>query len=379
MPQDYLHILRSALGLENTSIESIVYDQVMHYAFIHGTPALVAERLLRPDLSALLTPDQRQQLKGICAQSMMQWERLRHVLVCSTRALEEAGVQPVLLKGFGLATLYPTPYLRQWGDLDIYVGPEQYHAAADVLRKTYPDARHHDEEWEELKHYCFILSDGNIIEMHRRTMALVSRRDQRCVDTLEDEAMRHTETMDIEGLTVNIPEAKFNILFVFMHAWEHFYETGAGCKQLADLALLLSQPHPEDLDKYLEKPLRKLYLFKPWLLIGYMMVHAFGLKPGQVPLYKETRWVKKHGQRLYDKIIEEGLARPPKRKENRYTARDKAMKMPIIQRKLLTLRLRIEHEMSMSPYVLSYSLHRLWAMIIKGIRRTLHGSKMIKY
>ena len=38
----------------------------------------------------------------------------------------EAGIDPVLLKGQGIALNYPEPMLRECGDIDLYVGPEQY-------------------------------------------------------------------------------------------------------------------------------------------------------------------------------------------------------------------------------------------------------------
>ena len=35
--------------------------------------------------------------------------------------LRKQGIEPVLLKGFSLAALYPNPALRQFGDIDLFV------------------------------------------------------------------------------------------------------------------------------------------------------------------------------------------------------------------------------------------------------------------
>jgi hypothetical protein len=47
--------------------------------------------------------------------------------------LRAAGVEPILGKGWAAARLYPDPALRPYGDLDLYVRPEQQHAARAAL------------------------------------------------------------------------------------------------------------------------------------------------------------------------------------------------------------------------------------------------------
>ncbi len=48
-------------------------------------------------------------------------------------ALRSAGVEPITIKGWAVARLYPEPGLRPYGDLDIVVRPEQHAAAGSVL------------------------------------------------------------------------------------------------------------------------------------------------------------------------------------------------------------------------------------------------------
>lgn len=49
--------------------------------------------------------------------------------------LRENGVQAVLLKGQGVATLYPHPKRRQCGDIDLFVGVEQFEKAKQLFQK----------------------------------------------------------------------------------------------------------------------------------------------------------------------------------------------------------------------------------------------------
>jgi hypothetical protein len=50
--------------------------------------------------------------------------------------LRSAGVEPVLVKGWAVARLYPKRGLRPYGDLDLCFRPEQYKAAESVLQSS---------------------------------------------------------------------------------------------------------------------------------------------------------------------------------------------------------------------------------------------------
>jgi hypothetical protein len=54
-------------------------------------------------------------------------------------ALRSAGVEPIPIKGWVVARLYPEPGPRPYGDFDIVVRPEQYAAAVTVLNEGKSD------------------------------------------------------------------------------------------------------------------------------------------------------------------------------------------------------------------------------------------------
>jgi hypothetical protein len=74
--------------------------------------------------------------------------------------LRSTGVEPILVKGWAVARLYPDTGLRPYGDLDLCIEPKQYHAAKSVLEKdlhkSYEVDLHRSFEtldhksWEEL-------------------------------------------------------------------------------------------------------------------------------------------------------------------------------------------------------------------------------------
>lgn len=331
---------------------------------------------------------------------MVAQEGLLRILKQTFTALSSGGIHPVLLKGFGLAALYPKPYLRTWGDLDVYVGQEQYHQAAEILRQAFPEAKHHDEEWEELKHYNFVLPDGNVIEMHRDTVKMELPRERRVYEALERQGCIIEHRVErVEDIDVSVPEAKFNMLFTFLHAWNHFVESGVGFKQLCDVALLAHKMSENaslndelnrldrlndglmDYEEYLKTNLRKLHLMQPWQLIGYVCVEYLGLPVGEWPLLKWSRWLQKHGERFAQRVMAEGCARPSECKSlvDKIEQREKAKQMNIIARKWLTFKGRFRVVQLVYPYAPAYACHLLWITLYRGIRRTIRGEKMLDY
>ena len=52
--------------------------------------------------------------------------------------LRRNGVETVLLKGYGLSLLYPVPEMREYGDVDLYIGEGKYDTTLRVVRSAYP-------------------------------------------------------------------------------------------------------------------------------------------------------------------------------------------------------------------------------------------------
>lgn len=381
----YCFLLRQALGLSTQDTLSAFnaedMDSLIYLAQIQGTAPLVYDQLLKAD-SPL--PDEAQmQLKQVCMHNMMGYEQLLSLLKKTWNGLVAGGVQPVVLKGFGLASLYPIPYLRSWGDLDIYVGPNQYHQSAAILRDTFPEAKHHDEEWEELKHYNFVLPDGNVIEMHRTSAILMHPIKNKYFLKLESDAMtpENVQWVEMEDVRFAIPEAKFNLLFTFLHAWEHFVENGVGMKQLCDLALLAHHTHnQQSLTSYLRCHLRRLRLYEPWQLIGYVCVTALGLPKSEWPLYEEGgRRLQARRERFMQHVMTNGLIPRHSIMDpiSRQKEREMIKRMNIFARKWKTLTSRIADVRAIVPYSPKYARYMAIGIILKGIYRTITGAKMI--
>lgn len=370
----YCSLLQQALGFSTSdtlanrsAFNAVDMASLIHLAQIQGTAPLVYDQLLKAD--SLLPEEAQMQLKQACMQNMMGQQEMKGVLATAWNALSNGGVRPVLLKGFGLAALYPQPYLRQWGDIDIYVGADGYHIAAETLRKTFPDSPCFEEEEEYYKHWNICIGN-TAIEAHRVSAILIHPCDMRLWQRLERDAMIHAQEMDIEGMKLRIPEYRFNSLFVFLHSWHHFTESGsATMKQLCDLALLLHHtssllPHTSyllPLTSYLRHHLHRLRLTQVWKAYAYIMVTYLGLPADQCPLY--TPKAAKRGERLFNRILNPVRA----------TSHTATPHTNILLRKLSTLRGKIHDSMQTWPISPIYAIHDIFGKVLEGLGRLLRG------
>ncbi len=363
--ETYLGLLRQAVfggsrGVEEerSRVSCEEWQAVMALAERQGTGALIANEVLKGsrgvEEKGMRTEEKG--LKMLCMQAMMGQERQRRALEEVWRAIEGTGVKPVLLKGFGLAQLYPLPYLRQWGDADIWVGHGHYDEVTEAICKTMEVTWHHESEEENERHYNFNTKDGFVFEIHPQTIRWVLPKEDRIYRAVEAKAMEECETIEIEGTKYRVPERGFNQLFVFLHAWEHCTSSGTNMKQLSDLALLCQR---ERLPKELYEVLKPLHMLEPWEVMGYVVVKAFGIEKERWTGYSERPRIRKYGERLYREIL------GPLRCQ---TANAGCPQNKIV-RKIGTLMTRIEKGREIKRYCPKYGRHYVWMAIVKGVRR----------
>lgn len=364
--ETYLALLRAAIWDTDVQIDlhPDEVSKIVQLAAFQGTGPLVFDQLLKlkdVEIPAIL----RMQMKQQCMMSMMQQSTMLPTLGQAWKAFEKAGIQPVLLKGFALAQHYPQPHLRQWGDIDLYVGQKQYHDACAVLREAFPEAKHPKEEFEFLKHYNFVFGD-TVLEMHRISMAFAHPRDRKYYERLEEQYLtKEGPQIDLEGVTITVPEDTFNLFFTFLHAWHHFFETGMNMKQICDIAVLLHAKHDTIDRERLKEMLTKLHLMEVWQLIMYIIVNHLSLSQEEAPFYTEA--CKERAELLFERILKEGSSRK--------TEKIDAEGVSYLKRKWITLQLRMADSRMVKPYAPDYARHMMIGDILHGIERTIKGSE----
>lgn len=325
-------------------------------------PLVFPERLSVSDAHSAYSDEERAKMKTVCVQTIQNQVKLQHTLTVAWHALEEAGIHAVLMKGAGLAALYPSPEMRYWGDIDLFVGKAQYHPACAVMRATFPDAPRFDEELDHYKHYNLI-PDGVSIEVHRVSVALTHPRDVRRFEKIEEFGMSNGEWLEVNGERFKVPEPTFNALLVFLHSWEHVMSGGACLRQWYDLTMVLHR-YKDKIDRErLARWLRQLHLMEVWQLYAYNQVYCLGLSRNESVFYTDS--VAPRAERLLDDLLSGRIAEPNENAKKN----ESSLSRNRFVRKWRTMQQRMAQADRIANYSPSYARHMKWAVLLSGAKR----------
>ena len=302
--QQYFALLRAALWDTSVSVDGeIDWEAVMQMAGFHSNNVLIADVASRMTDSSKPSPEMLAKMQSVMRNNLFHLMQLRQILSSSVKLLRAHGIEPVVLKGFGLALLYPNPSLRQIGDTDLFVGIANFHEACTLLR-TLPGSYNWGEEIDLGRHYN--IEFGSIpLEVHRVSADIEDAKLYPHYVAMEQEGLiDHPQRVDYEGLEISIPSKEFMVFFTFYHAWNHYLETGVGWRQLSDVTMALHSYRGQlDLEK-LRQWLNTMRVMTPWRTFGFLLVERLGLPEAEMPFYDAS--YRKRAQKLYSQIMKEG-------------------------------------------------------------------------
>lgn len=280
------------------------WGQLIKLAKVQSVLGVVSDVMLSDeDISSRFSEKAEEKLKSFIMANMMTSERLDKLLAASVGLLREAGIRPVLLKGQGLAAYYPAPHLRQCGDIDLYVGPEDYRKAYDVM-ETIASGMDDIRKLDIGIH--FDVHVGNLdVEIHRFTEVYPTRRLDRIYQAASDKGMTEgLVPVRIADMQVDTPSDVFNAFYVFGHMFRHFLYEGVGFRQLCDWMMLLHARKDHIDTEALRKLVESMGMMKPWQTFGCVLVEVMGLPADEFPLY-DSRYNGLVGK-VISRILEEG-------------------------------------------------------------------------
>lgn len=305
----FFNILKSALWGSDDRLDasSLSRDDVMtalRIAKSQTVLGMVANEVMQTSsLSCLLNEADKAGLKRFVMSNLTTGQMLNNALINIVLELRKHGIDPVLLKGQGVAKYYPMPELRQCGDIDVYVGQDNFAKACEVIGEM-SSPEDHQGDIPSLKHFHTRIGHA-FIEIHRYTDVYWPKRYDRVYQKISDAGM-HSDLvpLDFAGVPVMSPSVDFNVFFIFNHFWHHFIADGVGLRQLCDWVRLLHANHRKINLDYLSDVLGKMRLMKEWQVFGYIAVNTLGLPADEMPFYEPK--YKKTAEKVLDLIILEG-------------------------------------------------------------------------
>lgn len=220
------------------------------------------------------------------------------------KALKAEGVESVLLKGQGLAIHYPNPEVRQCGDVDLYVGVENYRRAYEIIRPIVDEIDDVSVLDGDGKHFHAQVS-GTMVEVHRYAeVASSSMFDRIYQRYAADGLTKNLVPVEFGDIMVATPADNFNAFYIFSHMWNHFLHGGVGLRQVCDWIIFLHAKAQVLSHDYLRKILYDMKLMTPWQVFGCIAVDVLGLPEEDFPFYDPK--YRKKARKVLEVILREG-------------------------------------------------------------------------
>ena len=161
--------------------------------------------------------------------------RLNDAAIQVSEWFRKKGFRTCILKGQGNALMYPNPYSRTPGDIDIWVEGEDKRVISFVRSiSPHEKACYHHIEFPPYK--------GVDVEVHYRPSFLLcfwhNRKLQKYYERVKEEQFSHRVMLGEQG-EVAIPTTEFNLIFQLTHIFSHLMNEGIGLRQLLDYYYVL--------------------------------------------------------------------------------------------------------------------------------------------
>jgi len=236
-----LSFLRSTLNGESASeevLKTLNKKELMTFAVKQAIVGVVFEGLKQC---------RQQHPELVEKQDVLRWvytieKRRRHFEAVNRRTMElselfeQEGFRSCILKGQGLAQMYPVPESRSAGDIDIWIEGD---------RKTITDFVHSKTpgSFEQYHHIDFPIYKEVPVEVHylpsQMSCPLHNRRLQNYYKSHQAEQFANVNSE--LGEHVCTPTNGFNAIFLLSHMMRHFFNEGIGLRQFIDYYYLLKQ------------------------------------------------------------------------------------------------------------------------------------------
>lgn len=283
LQEQFLELLRS--GLWGTPARTKIFDaptdwNALYRAALQQTvPGIVLDGL--ETLPRVQRPERNLYLQW-CAQVLHleeQNDMLDRRISELVTLFRTKGIEPVLMKGQGVARNYRVPAHRVCGDIDLYVGFEHFEKANRAIA---PDV----SQWHEIRYkHSGAVWRGAEIEIHQ-VMALLNAPG---ADSFLQREIRHwngqpaNRQLSIGNTDVRQMPLEFEVVYLLIHALGHFAHEGLGLRQVCDWTCLLAR-HAGQIDAdEVNRLLLGTGLQRVAGAFGFLATEVLGLPPEALP------------------------------------------------------------------------------------------------
>ena len=188
--------------------------------------------------------------------------------------LREDGLRCCILKGQGNALMYPNPYSRTPGDIDVWIN------ASRERIMEYAQKKFELGDDIRLQHLETSL-DGVPVELHffpcSMNNPIYHARLQKWFRRNADLQCSHIVGLPDGAGDIAIPTTAFNVVYQLTHLYHHFFDEGIGMRQIIDYYYVVNNDELLVVRDALQKELKHLGLWKFAGAVMYVLHEALGL------------------------------------------------------------------------------------------------------
>lgn len=212
---------------------AIAKKQALLGVLFHGIQRLPKE----------LAPEQKLLIRWMVMAEQIRKQNIRlfqdSVKVCQN--FENEGFANCILKGQGNALLYPDPYMRTPGDIDIYLAGGRKRVM-QYINKVCPNQvmRYHHVDFPVMK---------TAIEVHFTPSYMFfpihNSRMQKWFKEVMGEQCNHRVSLPDGSGEIHVAQVSFNVIYILSHLYRHIFTEGIGLRQLLDYYFVLVKWHTD--------------------------------------------------------------------------------------------------------------------------------------
>lgn len=213
--------------------------------------------------------------------------------------LREDGMRCCVLKGQRNALMYPNPYSRTPGDIDVWVN------ASRERIMEYASKKFELGEDIRLQHLETSL-DGVPVELHffpcSMNNPIYYARLQKWFRRNADLQCSNVVSLPDGIGEIAIPTTAFNVVYQLTHLYHHFFDEGIGMRQIIDYCYVVNNDELLVIRDTLQRELKYLGLWKFARAVMYVLHEALGLSGEKMIAPMDE----KRGELLLAEILEGG-------------------------------------------------------------------------
>ena len=184
------------------------------------------------------------------------------------------GLRCCILKGQGNALMYPNPYSRTPGDVDVWIDASRER----IMEYTQKKFELGDDI--RLQHLETSL-DGVPVELHffpcSMNNPIYHARLQKWFRRNADLQCSHIVGLPDGAGDIAIPTSVFNVVYQLCHLYHHFFDEGIGMRQIIDYYYVVNNDELLVIRDTLQRELKHLGLWKFARAVMYVLHEALGL------------------------------------------------------------------------------------------------------